>query len=71
MDRLRNVNVPEDETLYNLRTEWSDKEADYVFILTKLQEDINGERRAFEQVSGDKSWAKRIAKHYGLEVPKA
>lgn len=70
MDRLRNINVPEDETLYNLRTEWSDKEADYVFILTKLQEDINGERRAFEQVSGDKAWAKRIAKRYGLEVPK-
>lgn len=53
----------------NLSVDWSDQEGDYVYILTKLAEYKNGERDIAGALSGNKSWAERIAKHYGLDMP--
>lgn len=54
----------------NLTVDWSDQEGDYVYVLTKLAEYHNGERELAGTVSGNKKWASRIAKHYGIPVPK-
>lgn len=49
---------------------WYDAKAEYWYTLNKLKEYTNGERRIYDDMSGDKDWAKRIAKHYGLKLPK-
>lgn len=62
------VDVPVDHIL-KLTVEWNDNFGDYQYTLTKLNEFSNGERGRTASYSGDKAWAKRIAKHYGLELP--
>lgn len=55
---------------YTLSVWWNDSKAEYWYTLNKLKEYKSGERRIYDDVSGDKAWAKRTAQHYGIKVPK-
>ena len=60
--------APTDQ-IHKLTVEWSDKAGDYVYTLNKLNEFRNGERQSASSYQGDIEWAKRIAAHYGANVP--
>lgn len=58
------------DTHYNMVKRWSDRDGDYVYIFTTLNEHINGERIANSEYTGDIAWATRMAKKYGLDISK-
>jgi hypothetical protein len=67
---------------YELRVEWSDLWGEYEYVLKDITAELECEKNSGEYPtkniaslittvgSGDREWAERIAKHYGIEVPK-
>lgn len=63
--------MPESKQVRELQVQWSDKAANYVYRLVTFAEYETGERQIVNEVNGDgnRQWAEKIAKHYGIEIP--
>jgi hypothetical protein len=52
-----------------IEMEWSDELADYVYYLRRfVREDESETWAKVEEVSGDRIWVEKIARHYGMEA---
>jgi len=53
-----------------LTSEWNDHEGDMLYTMRVFGNYENGERRLLNEFHGDAEWAKRVAAHYNIDMPK-